>query len=108
MGYDLQVPGETLEEAGASLGRVAAELEHAEDNAGLVAEAVGHPGLAGALDDFAGNWDASRGEIVEAIGTLDDIATACADTFAQIEQKLVQALEDAHSQATQEFREAAS
>lgn len=98
MTHDLQVPGDVLEEAGASLGRLKSEFDNADDNADQAADAVGEPKLAGAVEDFAGNWDKSRSEIVESIGKLDEIAKACAQAFEEIEQHFVQALADAQSQ----------
>jgi hypothetical protein len=99
MGFDLQVPGDVLEETGAALGRLASEFEHAEDNAEALVDAVGEPRLAGAVEDFAGNWDSARGEIVSAIGKLDEVAKACAETFDKIERHFVRALERAYDQA---------
>jgi hypothetical protein len=99
MGYDLQVPGDLLEDTGARLGRIASELEHAEDNADACADAVGDHRLADAVRDFGGNWDAARGDILSAIGKLDEIAKACAQTFDKIERHFVRALEQAYHQA---------
>src|SRR5690606_8686277 len=66
MGH-LRLSTESLIDAGTDLRRVALELDSADTTADRVADAVGHPGLAAQVRDFAHGWDGRRTEMLEEV-----------------------------------------
>lgn len=57
------------------------------------AGAVGHPKLAEALHDFAGDWDDRREEIVKGIGFLHDAVQGILTGFGTVDHELARGLE---------------
>lgn len=90
---DLELDTAVLDECGRSLRHVQQELQHAQTIADNYAATIGHSRLADRLRDFAGNWDDTRGEMLESIKGLGDAARGIADSFEDIEKHLVAALE---------------
>jgi hypothetical protein len=93
---DLELDTTALDECGRSLRLVQLELQHAQSIVDNYAATIGHPKLAARLHDFAGNWDDSRGEMLESIKGLGDAARGIGTSFGDIEKHLVAALEGRH------------
>jgi hypothetical protein len=89
---DLELDTTALGECGRSLRLVQQELQHAQAIADNYAATIGHPKLASRLHDFAGNWDDTRGEMLESIKGLGDAARGIGKAFEDIETHLVAAL----------------
>jgi hypothetical protein len=90
---DLKVNSADLVATGDALRYLAGELRDAEhivqDNRG----AIGHDQLAHQLDDMQGKWDDRRNQLVEKIKSVADVAKKAGETFEDIEEHLVAALE---------------
>lgn len=89
---DLRVDTSDLREAGAGLRLVATEFDNAERITDDYAALVGHPVLAQRLHEFSGNWDDRRGEMLESIRGLAQVAAEAGETYEEIERELVRAL----------------
>ncbi len=90
---DLCVSTTDLAGTGAALHLLAGELRGAERIVEDNRRAVGHDVLARRLDEFQGNWDDRRNDMLESIDALAGTARAAAEAFEDIEQNLVAALE---------------
>lgn len=81
-----------LREAGEALRAVALEFQAANSRSEDFADAIGHRGLAGAVCEFAHNWDDKRSRMVKDIADLAEAATATADTVEYVDRSLGRAL----------------
>jgi uncharacterized protein YukE len=91
-GDRLRVDTHMLREAGSQLRTVAQEFSNADAESEDVAEAVGHPGLAGKLRDFATKWDGTRKDMLENIASLAKAASATGEAFDEVDQSFADAL----------------
>lgn len=53
-----------------------------------VADAVGHPGLAGAVSSLAHSWNGNRAKMLEGIQELGDATIGVADGFELLDAEL--------------------
>lgn len=83
---------EELQQAGTSLRFVATEFDGADARSQDVAAAVGHAGLAGAVEDFASSWDDGRAKMVEAIASLAEVCTGIGEGFEELDTAFAAAL----------------
>lgn len=90
---DLRVRTRDLAATGDALRLLAGELSGAERLVDDHRRAVGHDLLVRRLEEFQGNWDDRRQDLVASIEGLGDAARAAADGFEEIERGLVAALE---------------
>lgn len=81
-----------LQSLSSNLTTVASEFENANTNSDAIASAVGHPGLAGTVRDFAHGWDDTRGKMVEGIRALADSSQAVADGWIELDTEGANAL----------------
>lgn len=89
----LRVCTSELAETGSALRLLAGELSGAERIVDDHRAAVGHELLVRRLEQFQGNWDDRRQDLVASIEGLGDAARAAADGFEEIEAGLVASLE---------------
>jgi hypothetical protein len=89
----LIVDTEFLRDTGAQIATVKAEFENAKTNSEDVAAAVGHPGLAERVREFASNWDQRRSELVEQLATVHGNLVTAADGFEATDTELAIAIE---------------
>ncbi len=90
---DLDIDTTVLREGGESLRIVATEFEHANTRSDDAAEACGHSGLGERVRSFAHNWDDRREKMLENIVTLAEYAKVTGETFEEVENEFVAALE---------------
>lgn len=88
----LRVDTGILRQTGADLRRVAAEFAQAGANSDCVAEAIAHPGLAGAVRAFADTWDRRRQEMLADLAELAAATTATAEGIDHVDAELGRAL----------------
>ena len=90
---DLDIETDVLIEGGRALRVVAQEFQDANVRSDGIAAAVGHPGLADRIREFAHGWDDTRKGMLEGIGFLAEAAEGVGTTFEEIEEHFVGALE---------------
>ncbi|MGC3995885.1 MAG: hypothetical protein QM779_17515 [Propionicimonas sp.] len=88
----LIVEVDAIRTMGNDLKSVAAEFDGANANSDAIADAVGHPGLADTVRDFAHGWDDTRGKMVDAMNALGDAAITVADNWVDLDQQGADAL----------------
>lgn len=88
----LSVSTDVLIEAGHALRTVATEFADANHHSDLVADAVGHHALAGAIRAFAHDWDIRRGKMVEGIAELAAATKSVGEGFQSLDTQLGSAL----------------
>ncbi|MFC5381341.1 hypothetical protein [Aquipuribacter nitratireducens] len=89
---DLDVDTDVLRDTGAALRVVATELDAATVHSHVVAEAVGHEGLAEALLDLTRSWRRRREEVLDGIAALAEAAAVAGETFEGLDSELAAAL----------------
>lgn len=95
-----------LKEAGGQLRDIVDTLMYANDDAGELAEHVGHRGLAGTVRDFAENWQSRRQEMLEVIGSLGEVSEGVGIAFEEWDRELANAITlDAETQQSIAQRE---
>ena len=80
----------------ASLKRIESGLESMTNTKDSVADAVGHPGLAGAYRDFNEDWRAKRRKLTEAVQGLRHNFETSKDTFDRIDKEIAEAYNKSH------------
>jgi LPS O-antigen subunit length determinant protein (WzzB/FepE family) len=90
---DQVISTEEVRELGESLRFVAAEFEDANDTAEEYGDYVSHDDLAHELEQFAENWEITRGDLMENLTALAEAAVGAAEGVEGLEQALVDALE---------------
>ena len=80
----------------ASLKRIESGLESMTNTKDSVADAVGHPGLAGAYRDFNEDWRAKRRKLTEAVQGLRQRFETSKDTFDRIDKEIAEAYNKSH------------
>lgn len=90
---DLKVDSSELVATGNSLRYLAGELRDAGQTVQDSLAAIGHAELAHQLDDMQGTWDDRRNALVSKIESVADVAKQAGETFQDIEDNLVAALE---------------
>ncbi|MFT4108298.1 hypothetical protein [Propionicimonas sp.] len=88
----LIVEVDAIRTMGNDLKSVAAEFDGANANSDVIADAVGHPGLAEEVRDFAHGWDDTRAKMVEAMKALGDAAITVADNWVDLDRQGADAL----------------
>jgi uncharacterized protein YukE len=74
-----------------NLRSIRAAFEGADRTADTLADAVGHPRLAGVLRDFAGQWDDRRRELAQQVDRVAELAAAVDQGFADADRELARA-----------------
>lgn len=90
---DLRIDVAMYSELGSELNRIATEFSDANTNSDVIADAVGHSGLAGTVRDFAHKWDDKRKAMVGDIQTLAKFASEIGEGFGQTDQALGKAVD---------------
>jgi hypothetical protein len=90
---DLKLDVDDVRALGSSLKTIGDEFDGANAHSDRVADAIGHDGLAGAVHDFAHDWDDKRAKMVANIKTLGSAATTVAETFTKADGQLAKALD---------------
>lgn len=91
----MRVDLDRLDDLGVTLGQVHAEFQSAERLTESWRDAVGHDGLANKLDDFSGNWDDTRENMLEGIKNMGQLARDIAAAFRDADSELAKALTEA-------------
>jgi hypothetical protein len=89
---DLVVEVDVIERMRGDLGRIRREFENANQNSESTAEAVGHPGLAEHVRNFAHNWDNRRRDLVEQIETIEGQLDNLQEQFDVTDRELASGL----------------
>ncbi|MFC8731949.1 hypothetical protein ACFT5B_05770 [Luteimicrobium sp. NPDC057192] len=92
-GYDLQLDMGALRQLAEDLKKVEAEFKDADDRSEDAADATGHDGLRGEVQDFADKWTVKREKMLENVTKLQGIIQQIVDTFTQVDSELAKALE---------------
>lgn len=92
MSERLRVDTSVLIEAGAALRVVAQEFADANSHSDEVADAIGDPGLAGAVRSFAHNWDDRRAKMLSEIARLAEATSLVGESFSELDRALGAAL----------------
>jgi len=90
---DLRLDLGALEAMRGEMQAVVTEFQKAEQFSHDVAGSVGHPGLAGKVDDFAGKWNIHRKQILEKLVFVSDSLDSIHDTFVELDERLASQLE---------------
>lgn len=85
---DLVVDSAMLHDLSVRLRFVVQMLERAEPLARHTAAACGHGGLAGAVIDFADDWDDNREDLLESIRTISSMVSSVDDGFRSMDAEL--------------------
>jgi hypothetical protein len=88
----MRVNGDRLLEVQTGLTTVHTSFSDAEKLTDGWRDVVGHGGLADQLDDFSGNWDDTRDNMLEGIKAIAEAAGAIAATFEDLEDQLASAI----------------
>lgn len=88
----MRVNGDRLDEVANGLKTVHADFSDAEKLSKDWGGTVGDRGLADTLDDFSGNWDNTRDNMLDGIKAMAEAASAMADTWDDLENQLTDAL----------------
>jgi len=82
-----------LADAAAALDALTREFRAAGDLADDARSAVGHGGLAGALEEFAGGWKVRRQDMVEDMQHLADMTHTAVTTYRDVDTQLAAAVD---------------
>lgn len=77
---------------GSDLITVSSEFEYANAHSDGIASAVGHPGLADTVRDFAHKWDDTRKAMVDGLRGLGQAASAVSEAWVDFDQQGADAL----------------
>jgi hypothetical protein len=90
----LKVDTQSLRDTAAALKLIKTEFDDANANSDTLADAVGEPGLASRVRDFAQNWDMRRKDMVDKIATLEKNISDGADALDKTDKQLGDSLTD--------------
>jgi hypothetical protein len=88
----LRISLEMLREVERALKLVHDEFDKAEDLTDEWRGVVGHDGLGDQLDDFSGNWDGTRENMLESIKSMGELAGQIAQAFEDTDSELERCL----------------
>lgn len=88
----MRINGDRLLDVQSGLKTVHANFSDAEKLSKGWGDVVGHRGLADTLDDFSGNWDDTRDNMLDGIKAMSEAAGAIAETFEDLEDQLTAAM----------------
>ena len=88
----LKVSTTMLADVGTSLGTLKNEFDNSTRIVDSFHDYIGSGELAGAMDDFAGNWSKKRDELCKTLEELGKIADAAAKTYDGVDDHLAKAL----------------
>ncbi|WP_243075609.1 hypothetical protein [Microbacterium sp. SS28] len=83
-----------LDSARIDVSRIHSEFTEAAARSDRLADAVGHPGLADRVHEFAGNWDQRRRELADQLATVRDHLQQIVSAFEETDAELARALTD--------------
>lgn len=89
---DLKVDGDALADMRDSLDALIEEFRAASAQRRALRRDVGSDELADTLDDFVGNWDRHRKQLVDGMKALRDMTQGTIEAFDQVEGELVRGL----------------
>jgi len=93
-GGDLRIDLEDMRALARRIGTLTGDLSGSERFAQQAAGDAGDGRLAGALNDFGGNWDIHRDDLVERMEFLAASATSIADTLEDLDADLAAQIAD--------------
>lgn len=85
---DLRVDYQLLTSIHATLGGLASEFGHLEDQASSYDAAYGGSNITAAMASFSGNWGNHRKTLLGTMQHLDQMVTATAERFRQADNQL--------------------
>lgn len=92
---DLKVDFDALRASSTSLQQIADAFQGLESRVSGAEDDWGSSAIAGAMGDFAGNWDSHRRKVVQALGSLRELVDQALEGFEQTDRQLAGALETA-------------
>ncbi len=92
---DLKVNYTSLDDSERSLQRIATELEGADARRAANADIWGSSAVADAMDEFVGNWDRHRKQLVESLKSVGEMCASSRDCFTGADQQLASELPSA-------------
>ncbi len=87
----MRINGDMLLEVEQALKTVHTNFTDAEKLTKEWSGVVGHSGLADQLDEFSGNWDDTRDNMLEGIKAMSEAAGGIAKVFADLDKELADA-----------------
>jgi hypothetical protein len=88
MAADLKVDYQLLDSTERSLGRLTSEFENIKAQESGYDGAMGSGDIAGAMNNFAGNWDYHRKKLVGSMQALGKMVTETRKQFQDTDSKL--------------------
>ena len=88
MGKDLHVSLGMLESTAGSLSMLMEEFKNASTIVNDYHGAIGEPKLISALDDFAGNWQVHRQQLLQSMQAVYDMVTKSHEAYLDTDSKL--------------------
>jgi hypothetical protein len=85
---DIRIDLDRLERAHSNLAKVVTEFTSTDQLGTAAADAVGHPVLEIAVDQFVSGWAIRRSELAEELQYLSDATQAIHDTFVELDTEL--------------------
>ncbi|GAB3691563.1 hypothetical protein [Angustibacter aerolatus] len=99
----LKVDYAELGESASSLAAIRREFEGIDDASDAVKHAVCSRDIADAIEEFANNWDRHRGELVEALGKLEEATRSAIETWQATDHKVGSSIEQTGSTQAQQI-----
>ncbi|HEX5292779.1 MAG TPA: hypothetical protein VFX25_28245 [Streptosporangiaceae bacterium] len=88
MGKDLHVSLDLLESTAGSLSMLMEEFKDASAIVNDYHGAIGEPALISALDDFAGNWQVHRQQLLQSMQAVYDMVTKSHQAYVSTDDNL--------------------
>ena len=85
---DLKVNYASLDDSERSLQQIATELEGADARRAANADIWGSSDIAEAMDEFVGNWDRHRKQLVESLRSVGEMCASSRGCFTGADQQL--------------------
>jgi hypothetical protein len=92
MADDLVVDYDALEASAQSLGRIGREFEGAARLRDELRGSLGSGAIADAMDEFVGNWDRHRHDVVTSIRDLEGATRSVMASFGEADRRLGRSL----------------
>lgn len=89
----MKISWDMLREVSRALSTVQSEFSSAEQLTDEWRALVGHGGLAGQLDDFSGNWNDTRENMLESLEQISTLAADIAQVFEDLDNDLADSLQ---------------
>jgi hypothetical protein len=89
---DLKVDYQALSFTHQTLGGLASQFQNIQTQQSHYDWAMGSGDVAGAMDNFAGNWTYHRNQLISSINDLDSMVAAALEQFPKTDSQLTKSL----------------